>query len=548
MQFRGFNNLQTIDELCDVLNITRRKLNYLLYVKKNKYTRFTIPKKNGGERVIFSPSSDLKYVQERVKIILENTYNFLPYVHGFVKTKSCYTNALNHISKRFVLNIDIKDFFPTIHIGRIIGLFQNAPFNCSRSVSVVLAKLVCCNNFLPQGSPCSPIISNVICYTMDIELYKLCKRNRCVYTRYADDISISSNSEIFPREIAEKNAGLVNLSEKIINIISGGYKNGFQVNSSKLSLSKWIQHQEVTGIVVNKKTNLKKRYIKQIRAIFYEIRKNGFISACNKTIHVNVADEQKSREKMRDYLYGKLNYYKMIKGENDYLFLKYAKEFNEIFKCDVFNVEKILSVLDYCKDRCLIISDDNNAITQGTAFKISTGFVYTSTHVLLNNETFKNIIYNKYKQGYNSQFPISTMKDDFPYIYLYNLDETKKKFIGFQNISKSDFESDVFRFKSDIDVKTFKLSKSSPKIGDTVFMLGYPSYEKGKTSISYTKTQIDSQRTFLGINYFHTLNAPRPGMSGGPVLNLDKEVVGLIFTGHGDQDNFDELSGFIPLI
>lgn len=548
MQIIGFNGLQTIDELCDVLNISRRKLNYLLYVKKNKYNRFTIPKKNGGERVIFSPSSDLKWVQNRVKEILENTYKFPSCVHAFTKNKSCYTNALHHISKRYVLNFDIKDFFPSIHIGRIIGLFQHEPFNCSYSVSVVLAQLVCCNNFLPQGSPCSPIISNIICYTLDRELTKLCRRNRCKYSRYADDISISTNSEIFPKEIAIKSSGMINLSEKVINIISGGHKNGFQINSSKLSLSKWMQHQEVTGIVVNKKTNLKKKYIKQIRAIFYEIRKNGFISASFKTLGINYTDEQKAREKMRNYILGKLNYYKMIKGENDFLFLKYAMEFNDIFKCDVFDIEKIQSVLDYCKDRCLIISDSDNMLTQGTAFKLNNGYVYTSTHVLLNNDTFKNIIYNKDQDGYDEQFPFSTMSNDFPYIYLYDRDEKFKKFIGLLDITKSDFESDVFCFKSDVEVKTFKLSKKATKIGDEVFMLGYPSYEKGKTSISYIETKIDSQRTFFDKTYFHTLNSPRPGMSGGPVLNSNKEIIGIVFSGHYEEDKLDELSGFIPLV
>lgn len=204
----NFCDITTRNEFADFLNIPIQKLTFILY--KNHvdryYKSFEIPKKNGGVRRIDAPFGDLKSIQKKIavalweyqKTIWENN-NIHPNIsHAFEKDKSIITNAKVHRNKRFLLNIDLEDFFNSIHFGRVCGFFEkNRHFKLSREVSTIIAQLTCYNQHLPQGSPCSPIITNIICQTLDIKLLKLAKKYKLDYTRYADDLSFSTNDKSF---------------------------------------------------------------------------------------------------------------------------------------------------------------------------------------------------------------------------------------------------------------------------------------------------------------------------------------------------------------
>ncbi len=544
LQNKTLCNIQTIDELCNILDISKNQLFYIVYKKKNKYRTFNIPKKNGKMRTIFAPDYDLRNFQKKIKNILEDSYNFPDYIHGFVKGKSNSTNADVHVHKRFVLNIDIEDFFPTIHFGRVCGLFQNRPFYCSKVVSYYLAKLICCDGFLPQGSPCSPVISNIICFTMDKEIFRLCKRNRCVYTRYADDITISSNREIFPKEIAFKRDNEVAISDELIKIISGGFKNGFKVNTYKLNFSKRMQRHEVTGIIVNEKKNLKKKFVKKVRAILYEINKNGFLSAYNKTFNSVCKDEQYAFKKLKRYLSGKLNYYRMVRGNNNLMFLKYASEFNKTFDCEQFNVDDIKNLMEYNVERCMIISDENIS-NQGSAFKLDNDKVYTSTHVLINSTVLPEFIDNEKTEEYFKQFPLSLPNKNSLFLNIFDKEKNFKDNVRY-TIKESDVESDIVNIDNKLNIKSYKKSKNKCKIGDEVILVGYADYTS-KSDIYIIKTRIISENVLFGRKMFVTNDHPRHGMSGGPVLNSKKEVVGIVYAGVDEEDYNGSMSGFIPL-
>src|SRR5699024_2066569 len=137
-----------------------------------------------------------------------------------------------HVRSRFILNIDLKDFFPSINFGRVRGVFLAKPYNCTKEVATVLAQICCYNNQLPQGSPASPIVSNMICARLDSHLYKLAKKNHCYYSRYADDITISTNKRDFPKEIARlvrtEKKNICNLGNSLLNTINN---NGFEINN-----------------------------------------------------------------------------------------------------------------------------------------------------------------------------------------------------------------------------------------------------------------------------------------------------------------------------
>ena len=180
-------DIKTRNELADFLDIPRKKLTYILYVKgvDNLYKSFDIPKKSGDNRHINSPTKDLKDIQEKLANAL-TTYErkiweekqITPNIsHAFEKDKSFITNAKVHRNKKFVFNIDLENFFDSFHFGRIVGYFnKNHNFLLPKEVATVIAQLACYKGKLPQGGPCSPIITNLICNIFDIRLLKLAKK------------------------------------------------------------------------------------------------------------------------------------------------------------------------------------------------------------------------------------------------------------------------------------------------------------------------------------------------------------------------------------
>ena len=544
-----FLNIKNIDDLCNILNINSKQLNYILFLKEKRYNEFEIPKKSGGTRKILAPKDDLKLIQQRLANLLSKCYNFLDVQHGFIKNRSCVTNASQHIGKRFVLNIDLENFFDTIHFGRVRGMFMHNPFNFNNQLATFLAKIVCEDGKLPQGAPTSPIISNIICYKLDKELEHLANKNRCIYTRYADDITFSTNSDKFPQSIAYRQFNEIVLSDKLMAIISGGYENGFRVNANKTKLSKNMMNQEVTGITVNKKLNLNKKYIKEIRAMLYSLKTKGFTETAEMNFKgIKFSSIDQATYKMFNLLQGKLNYLKMVKGYNDKTFLKYAKEFNEVFNIELFDVDSILELQKYVDDRCFVLQSQEES-SQGTAFLVKDNKIYTSTHILINKTTFANFIYDEINQKYLCQFPITPNNGILPFFKLRNL---KGEVFFDYNIEEINYKSDILYLnkKTTINYKNFKLAKEKVKIGQNVYLIGYPGFLNFETtSISIIETKVIGTSSFLGREFIVTKDSPQHGMSGGPVLNEKREVVGIVYAGADLENDYNsDKVGFISLV
>lgn len=218
----GINNckMDVFEELADELGVKSSLIKKVLYTDIENYFVFSIPKRNEERRYISAPKGSLKFLQRKVLSMIERYYNPLECVTGFITKRGIILNANKHLPSRYVLNIDLKNFFDTINFGRVRGMFMKEPFGFSDSKSTILAQIVCNDNKLPQGAPTSPIISNIIAYKLDKTLEKFCKHNHCKYSRYADDITISTNSFGFPRNIAYKEkTGEVFLTEKVKGII-----------------------------------------------------------------------------------------------------------------------------------------------------------------------------------------------------------------------------------------------------------------------------------------------------------------------------------------
>ncbi len=205
----------SLGELAPLLGFTPQGLSFVLYKAKPEtfYTTFEIPKKGGGLRKIHAPQQALKLLQKRLADFLyaclheiEAKYPVRTIVsHGFEKGRSIVTNASAHRRRRYVLNLDIADFFGSINFGRVRGYFiHDKDFALKPPVATVISQIACHQNALPQGSPSSPVISNLIGAILDRRLIVLAKRYGCTYTRYADDLTLSTHLRQFPRALASE--------------------------------------------------------------------------------------------------------------------------------------------------------------------------------------------------------------------------------------------------------------------------------------------------------------------------------------------------------
>ena len=253
----NFSDITSRNELAKFLNIPIGKLTYVLYKKgvDNYYISFEIPKKNGGIRKINAPQGALKEIQKESahalwqfqKQYIESDQIKAKISHAFEKEKGIITNAIVHKNKRILLNLDLENFFDSFHFGRVRGYFhKNRSLHLPADVATIIAQLTCYKGSLPQGAPSSPIITNLICNILDIRLIKVAKKYRVNYTRYADDLTFSTNNPQF-----------LDNQENFIKEIEDVLKqSGFSLNKKKTRLTFRNSRQVVTGIVVNKKLNL----------------------------------------------------------------------------------------------------------------------------------------------------------------------------------------------------------------------------------------------------------------------------------------------------
>lgn len=261
-------------DLANALDIEYRELTYILYNKKveNCYESFNLTKSNGEIRVIDAPNPKLKIIQKKLVKYFNSKSNDTKrgnIAHGFIEGKSIITNANIHKRKKIVLNLDLKDFFATFHFGRVRGYFQrNNRFELPIEVATMIAQLTCYNGCLPQGAPTSPIITNLICEILDYRISKLAKKYRLTYTRYADDMTFSTNDNKFK-------GSHIHFIEEINELI---IKSGFELNQNKTRLSYKDSRQEVTGITVNEKLGVNRKYVKETRAMANRLYKKEIIA------------------------------------------------------------------------------------------------------------------------------------------------------------------------------------------------------------------------------------------------------------------------------
>ena len=302
----------------------------------NRYRKFKIKKKSGGFRQITAPrNQSFKMLLQAVNELFKALYTPSQHAMGFAEHRSVATNAAIHKGQIYVFNIDLKDFFPSIDQARVWKRLQLAPFNFPVTIASTLAGLCAMREshkdengkkryryVLPQGAPTSPIITNMICDTLDRRLAGLAKRFGLRYSRYADDITFSSMHHVYAQDGAFR--------KELYRIIQ---QQGFTVNDSKTRLQKRGSRQEVTGIIVSNKINVTKEYVREIRSLLYIWEKYGYSVAVSKFLPRYKAEKghvKKGNSELRNVLDGKLMYLKMVKGEEDSVFQRLYYKFQKL--------------------------------------------------------------------------------------------------------------------------------------------------------------------------------------------------------------------------
>ncbi|MEM9070116.1 MAG: reverse transcriptase family protein [Myxococcota bacterium] len=306
----GVPVLGTPKEVADAIGIDIPQLRWLSFheeaARKTHYVQFSVPKRTGGTRVLSSPMPHLRKAQTFVRESILEKLTLHDAAHGFVGGRSTVTCAKPHQGRDVVVNLDLKDFFPSVTFPRVRGLFEMVGY--SPAAATILA-LLCTESprrravydgttyevaigdrALPQGACTSPALSNLVAKRLDSRLAGYAKKNGWVYTRYADDLTFSANGK----------QDLGRFLAKVRHIIED---EGFRVNAKKTRVQRSGGRQSVTGIVVNRsdRLTLPRKEVRRLRAILHRAKTEGL-----------EAQNRHGIPDFRAHLQGKIAYLSMV--------------------------------------------------------------------------------------------------------------------------------------------------------------------------------------------------------------------------------------------
>jgi hypothetical protein len=284
LQSYGLPILGNAEQIAAAMEITVGELRFLAFARKTAtithYIRFKIPKKTGGERLISAPMPRLKNAQNWTLVNILEKLELHDAAHGFRRDRSIVSNAQPHVGRDVIINFDLKDFFPSISYRRVKGLFQS--FGYSEAAATIFG-LLCTEpeveeveldgkiyyvaltqRYLPQGSPASPAITNLLCRRLDRRLTQMAAQLGFTYTRYADDLTFSA--------VGDSLKHICNLLKRTESIV---VHEGFTINAEKTRILRKSRQQEVTGVVVNHHSNISNKTLKRFRATLFQIERDG---------------------------------------------------------------------------------------------------------------------------------------------------------------------------------------------------------------------------------------------------------------------------------
>ena len=500
-----FPKMKDRRDVADLLEVDDSVLIYHLYRHWPTYSEFELSKKSGEKRTIRVPVSNLKILQQKLLRVLTLIYEPRSSVNGFAKGRSILTNARFHTKKKLILNIDLKDFFPSINFGRVRGMFMANPYKLPPEVATVLAQICCYENELPQGAPTSPIISNMLCSKLDGEIQQIAKRYRCTYTRYADDITLSTSRTTLPDDlvIADEIDGRTYF--KIGSLLNDVIvKNGFVVNPLKVKLFNPMVRQDVTGLIVNKKPNVRRGYIKNVRAILHAWEKYGLKNATADFAKKNIRQRRIPEIiDLRFIVQGKINFIKMIRGERDAVYRKLQNRFNKLTQKQPRYLPP--TVEQQIFSRLWVIQSGSST---GTAFMLDGYGLVTCAHVIEVETDVKVWQFNDPLMKRNAQVTGIDRVTDLATL-------------------------EITSVQGGVKPDSFKCGDSAALIiGSALTAYGFPNYQIHDEPVNLeTKVRGFRRSDEKGIKRIVIDKPVFSGESGSPLLNSRDEVVAVVATG-----------------
>lgn len=486
--------LELVDEpaLLAYLKLSPAELKKIWWYRGRMYSQFNLVKGSGKVRAISAPNRRLKIIQQKLAPLLHQLYRVRNPVHGFVLNRSVKTNAEAHGRRRFVVNIDLKDFFPSISENRVAGLLRS--LGVDTRVSKIVARLCCHMNRLPQGAPTSPILSNMICYRLDTDLLVVAKGSRAIYTRYADDITFSSYQPPTPLfKIGVPTAGRFSPDLLAPELLSAITSNGFIVHPDKAHFADRNSRRMVTGVKINAGLNIDRRYVRRVRAVLHSIEKLGLADAQTKY------SSKGGKGSLAAHLRGKIAYLAHLKGQSDPVVRTVAQRYNKSFAGKPI---KLTPTAEERRDRSVWVVDHPELF--GTSFFLKGFGLITAAHCVEGRAEVKVLHPSKHTTTY-------TVK-----------------------VSHFDKHRDIAVLDCSAipSIEFYELEPAAKAIAvtDTVIAIGYPDWGLGER-VNIRSGEISSLPTRSGVGLIEVTQQLTQGMSGGPILSETGGVVGIIHKG-----------------
>jgi len=251
------------------------------------YTYSWREKRNGTFRLIEAPKVQIRNCQRRILQQVLDKVPAHPAAHGFVRGRSCQSGAAIHVGEQVVVTLDLSDFFLTVPVPRVFGMFRSLgyPSPIARLLTGLCSTVTPPSALpawprpratdwrerriyfalhLPQGAPTSPALANLVCWRLDCRLQGLARAFEANYTRYADDLAFSGGSDLADR--------VGNLLAAVREVV---VDEGFTINESKVRIMRASGRQRVTGIVVNEHQNIQREDFDLLKAILHNCHKLG---------------------------------------------------------------------------------------------------------------------------------------------------------------------------------------------------------------------------------------------------------------------------------
>ena len=285
--------LMDVSQLAGFLSLTKKETFRFVFACDSMYRTFSLPKRTGGTRQIDAPMPELSWAQYRITREILNKLPISQYATAYHKGARLTQNASPHTGRRYLLKIDLSDFFHNIRMTDVHSRVFTPYY--PKQIGYFLSLICCKDGTLAQGAPSSPAISNIVMRCFDEPFGQWCKKRGLSYTRYCDDITISGDVPLY-RAYEKASLWLNNM--------------GFTVNEKKTRFITDASRQTVTGLTVNEKVSVPSDYKRKLRQELYYVEKFGIRSAAD---HMRLPDALKYCQS----LMGRINYVLSVEPANE---------------------------------------------------------------------------------------------------------------------------------------------------------------------------------------------------------------------------------------